>query len=453
MAHALFPDITKFDVQRVWDDAKKLLAQVGMHVGNPTVLRHASGRYRVEDGRVFMPEEACEALARHLRSFSKPAELQTPRLDIYPGGVHFRYVDPESGEEKPWTFEALHQHTRFLRRLAVEGRLDGGVPGYPMDVAPELQLLSAYYLRCLYFERPGSQGLSGGRRAVRYAREIAEAMGEQHSFWLEPISPMSLHGDSVDECVQFYEPGMFIGVDPMPVMGSTAPLDWHAGWSQSVAENVGTCLLVQACGMTDFWPTFRLFLPNFATGVAYFNSPLHLTGLLTRREVHRFFGMEFAGGELLLVPSHKPDQQAAAEKAFAMAAGAMLGFTNLEGAGALNLDVIFSARQLMIDLEIRDMVRAMFAEVSEPRVDTLAEVREGVRAGSFFETDLTLDDHGAYFWRPRLFELGQPSASSVLERAGSAHVRERAAEPIWELGGEKREELERIMARARAELG
>lgn len=52
-----------------------------------------------------------------------------------------------------------------------------------------------------------------------------------------------------------------------------------------------------------------------------------------------------------------------------------------------------------------------------------------------------------------LGEIGMASAASLWEQARSAHVTERAAAYAYELQDEGYEELERIMSRARRELG
>jgi trimethylamine:corrinoid methyltransferase-like protein len=448
-------DLSRFDVDRVWLDAKRLLREVGLHVESPRLLEAARGDLIVDGSRVKIPERVSDEMLASLRSrfACSPNAQGGPTVDIFNNGVHFRYLDPETDEEMPWTVSALAEHFRFILQLGVEGVFRGGLPGYPVDVSGPLQFLFCYYLNCLYNPNPGSQGLCADLRPAEYCIEIAELMGQTHGFCVEPISPMNLTGGSVDVALKLFRPGMWVVVDPMPVMGVTAPLDWHAAWAQSVAENVGACILLRACGIEDCGPSFRLFLPNFANGLAYFASPLHLTGLLTRRKVREYFGMTVDSGELMLASSHRPDQQAAAEKMAGCLAGALHGIKYLEGAGSLNIDVVFSARQLMVDLEIRDFVRSMAASIEPSSVDAVSEVREGIAAGSFLESDLTLAAYGQYGWKPNLFEIGTPSASPLWERAKKANVKERAEAYAYELRDERREELERVMERARAELG
>ncbi len=457
-------NLDSFDPQRVWDLAVQALDQIGLHVENAALLGRVAGELHVRDQRVCFPPEVTARFTEELRARSSlsstgadsppSAPPSRPALTLTNSGVQYQYHDAATGEVRRYDTPTLIEHTRYVFQMREEGRYHGQIPGYPGDVPPRLQLITEYYLNCLYNPHPGSQGLATTVEEAPFNIEIAEAMGNQHLFWAEPLSPMRLAGSSVDAVTEFFRPGMAVGIDPMPIMGITAPLDWHAAWAQSVAENLAGYILFRLWGVEDVYPTLRLFVPNMATGMAYFSSPMHLTALLTRRRVRDFFGMTTDGGELLLVAAKEPGIQAAAEKMAGCVAGAMMGFRYLEGAGALHLDVIFSPLQLQVDLEIVRYVEAMMAALPAPVADALEEVRAGVEAGSYLSAPQTLDHFAEYGWRPRLFDLSMPGshAESLLSKANKTSVAEVAARYTWELRDERREALERIMERARQTL-
>lgn len=453
----VYRNLNSFSAEAVWEDALRILAEVGLMVSNQEVLSKTKGILQRVDGWVRFPSDVVEHYAEEIRASAgpPPAEADPTDFAIFNGGVHCYYLDADSGETRPFTTESLIKHTKFILQLGEEGIYYGGVPGYPQDVPPRIQLLTSYYIRCLYVRHPGSQGLATSLDEMRYNIEIAKALGEKHVFGVEPLSPLRFIGGSVDALMEFHEPGMGAVLDTMPIMGITAPMDWHAGWAQSVAENVGGYALLRLCGVEDVYPTFRLFLPNMATGMAYFTSPKHVLALLTRRKVREFFGLHTDWGELLLVASKAPDEQAAAEKMAGCLAGAFHGFRYLEGAGALYLDEIFSAQQLLIDIEIRDYVKSMLADLPPSHADALAEVRAGVESGCYLSAESTLTRFDEFGWRPRLFDISTRagwSGRSVLERASKPSVEEKAAQYRYELGGEKRQKLENIMEEARREL-
>lgn len=121
-----FVDLSLFDVERVWADAKKLLSQVGLHVENPRLL---SVPFQLDGGRVKIPEPVCDEMLRSLcaRSSVPNDSEDGPVVDIFNNGVHFRYLDPETDEEKPWTVSALAEHYRFILQLGAEGVFSGGI--------------------------------------------------------------------------------------------------------------------------------------------------------------------------------------------------------------------------------------------------------------------------------------------------------------------------------------
>ncbi|MHB1453829.1 MAG: trimethylamine methyltransferase family protein [Saccharofermentanales bacterium] len=450
-----YPNIDGFDAARAYEGAKKLLAEVGILVLNKKILVLAAKRLSIRDGRVyFAPDVVDDYVENKIRYKGEPEKVDDTAgsLDLYNSGVNCRYIDAETGEAHPFDTPSLIEHTKFIRQLGVEGRFHGGTPGYALDVHPEIQFLNTYYVDILYNPDPGSFSLCASARSMRYQIEMAEIMGQKQSFCVEPLSPMRLIGDSVDITVALCEPGMVAIVDPLPAIGVTAPMDWHAAWAQTMAENISACILLDMLGIRCF-PTFRLFVPNMSTGMTYFSSPHALKGLLIRRKVKEFFGYTERNGELLLVTAKQPDQQAAAEKMAGCVAGAIHGFRYLEGAGNLDVDNLFCARQLMIDLEIRDFVRAMLSGTSfSAGIDIVQEVRDGIKAGGYLQSDLTLDNWRDFMWQPKLFDVGGTQATSIIGRAAKVSFKETAASYQYELGGNRREQVERLMARARQEF-
>lgn len=115
----------------------------------------------------------------------------------------------------------------------------------------------------------------------------------------------------------------------------------------------GASRILRECGVEKVLPPrFRLFVPNMSTAMCYHSSPLHIAILLAQRKIYEFSGMETSFGELLMVTSKVPDQQAAMEKIAGCLLGRTYGFTTLEGAGGLWMDEIFSPQQLILDIEI-----------------------------------------------------------------------------------------------------
>jgi trimethylamine:corrinoid methyltransferase-like protein len=320
-----------------------------------------------------------------------------------------------------------------------------------------LQFIQTSWVNCVYNPEAGPLGLVLSGFQMKYFLEIADVMGFVQSIATEMISPLRFMGQSVDLAVEFYGQGLNVWIDPMPIIGVTAPADWHMAWSQSIAENLGSYAIFRSCGMDRLHsPTFRLFLPNQATTGAYFSSPRHVMALLTRRVVREFFNLQTAGEEFLLIASKAPDAQAAMEKTAGALLGRLFGFAGLEGAGGLWLDEIFSPQQLVIDIEIKSFVNSVGADLSGVEADVVEVVRAGVRQGSFLASDMTLDRFAEFTWPAGLSDL-RPRAAwdgdhQTLLRKAAAFAEEKAREYTYELTDSRREQLDRILERARNEL-
>lgn len=413
----------------------------------------------LRNGRAFFPREVTDHYFEELRAKFAQAPLEPfPFLTLEVSQWHSNYRDPYTGETKLWDRESLRTHEKALRQVGrVDPHLYVHTPGYPQDVSPELAPLESQYLEFLYSPAPELKMVQGVA-AHRHRIEMARIMGMHHQFAAQTASPLHFGGNTIDVVFELFEPGMSVLIDTMPCVGVSAPSDWQSAWALDVAENLGAYIIFRLCGISDVWTQFRLFAPNMATGLVYFTSPNALSALMMRDRMRRFFGLrETRRSELNLVVSKAPDQQAAAEKMAGCMMGALWGFDVIEGAGALYLDEVFSWEQFWVDVEIRDYVANMLRPVPPRTVaDTVTAVREGVEAGTYLDTDQTLTAYEGFTWRPRLFDVGSRQGWTdrpFLATGRIPDLREFAAAYDYELADERREQIERVMAVARKELG
>ncbi|MHC4591687.1 MAG: trimethylamine methyltransferase family protein [Planctomycetota bacterium] len=454
-----WPDVTAFDVESVWENACRILEGAGLVVLNPSIRERLAGMLPCEGGRIRLPRGLMRRCLGEIRDRSGAEPSPSPGTPITIGNsdLNVSYLDPRTDENRPYETATVVQHAKLAFQLTEEGLLAGGVTGVPQDVPPRLQFVAGAYLDAVYNPRPSSHTLALDPEQFSFLLEIADLFGLPHVLCTEMISPLRFAGGSVDIAFEWLDRGheIMVGVDPMPMLGVTAPADWHMGWAQSVAENLGSYIIFREAGFERVaLPSFRLFVPNMRVGTIYFSSPKHLTALLTRRKVREFFGLATSSAELMLVTAKRADAQAAAEKMAGAMLGKLYGFAHLEGAGGLWLDEIFSPVQLIIDLEIRNYVNSLDPQLAGSAEDVLEVMERGLTGGGFLDDPLTLDAFEDYIWRPGLFDLsprGGWTGPSVHERARDI-AEARAAQYSYELTDERREELERIMVRARRAL-
>ncbi len=452
--------VDRLDVDRIWSGALKVLGEVGLEIGGSVISQALAGKSLRRDGRVRIPAKMAESYADEIRQrFGEDTSASAvTRPKIYNLPLNPYWLDPADGHIKPNDTETVIRNTRLVRQLAAEELVGGSVAGVPSDAPAEMQFLMVNYIDCITNPTPGSWSLMHSRRSMEYIFEVADVMGLSKSIYAEPISPLKFGGQSVDLAVEFGRKGLWIGVDPMPVLGVTAPGDWHMAWSQSVAENLGAYVIFRECGIEGVQPpSFRLFPPNPSACTPYFSSPRHIMALLMRRKVREFFGLSTNGGELMLVASKAPDQQAAIEKTAGCVLGKVHGFAHLEGAGMLWMDEIFSPQQFMIDIEITHFVESVGCNLTEPEADIVSVMEQGLESGGFLSSDLALDRFREFAWESSLFDLSprgswKGDSQSFLDHAAQL-AQAKTAAYTYELTDHRREALDAIIARARAEFG
>jgi trimethylamine:corrinoid methyltransferase-like protein len=452
--------VSQLDVERVWGDAKRVLGEVGLELGSDAIADSLAGTGLVSGGRLRVSGDVAEAYADELRTrhAGDLAVAPVTRPMMYNLPLNPWWLDPADGCTKPNDTATVIRNTKLVYQLTEEGLIGGSVAGVPQDVPAEMQFLMVYYLSCVYSPRPGAWSLMHSKRAMEYIFEVAAIMDQPRAVYAESISPLRLGGQSVDLAIDAGRAGASVEVDPMPVMGVTAPADWHLAWAQSVAENLGLYILLREAGIEKVGaPSMRLFTANPSACTPYFTSPKHAAVLLMRRQVRAFFGMSTGSGELMLTTSKAPDAQAVMEKMAGCLLGKLYGFRHIEGAGALWMDEVFSPQQMMIDVEIARFVEGMDAAISPPPADIVSVMEAGLAAGGFLDADLTLDRFREFAWTTELFDLAprgkwEGDHETLLKRA-AALADAKAAEYTYELTGEKRDALDTLIARARAEFG
>jgi hypothetical protein len=454
-----WPDVTGFDVEAVWRDACRILEGVGLLVLNPAICDRLAGALPCAGNRVRVPEGLTCRYLEEIRDRAGGQASPPPGtpVTISNSCLNVSYLDPDTDENRPYDTATVIEHTKLALRMAQEGLLRGGPTGVPQDVPPRLQFVTCAYLDAVYSPEPRPFVLALDAEQLEFLLQVADLFGLPHVLGTEMISPLRFGGASVDVAFEWLdrERDLIVGIDPMPNLGVTAPADWHLGWAQSVAENMGSYIVFRQAGFEHVGlPSFRLFVPNMRVGTTYFSSPKHLAALLTRRKVRAFFGLATSSAEFTLVTAKRADAQAAAEKMAGAMLGRLYGFPHLEGAGGLWMDDVFSPVQLIVDLEICNYVNSLDPRLVAPAWDVLEVMERGLAEGGFLSDPLTLDAFEDYVWRPGLFDLS-PRAGwagpSVHDRARDI-AQARAAEYAYELTDERREELERIMARARRVL-
>ncbi len=455
----LWEFIAEFDVKKVHSDACRLLECVGIHVPSADLRERLekTGKVKFSGERALLNGEVVEEFVEELRNRSSGnMGSECKELVIFPSSWSFFYVDPISLEVKPYDKEHLKQFTKLVDSFRNMG-VGGSAPGWVQDEPPLMRPIVSYYIQCRYSRGAHFPGIAYEIRVLKWMKEMGEVMGHDFGIGVETFSPLSFSGNSLDVLVYFSNEIREVGLDPMPIMGITAPLDRHAAWAQSVAENVGGYILLRLLGFERVYPSFRLFTGSMRSGVISFGAPEYALLLLMRIKVREFYNIPIGVAESMLTTAKLPDHHAATEKATLTLFAALVGYRVFEGAGTLSLDEIFSPQQFIIDMEVRDYIaRILRGAGGMSNRDAIELVQEGLEDGNFLAAPFTASEWRNVYWCPRLFHQTPFSQwkkmpKRLLEDAWEI-AREKIAEHDYELDGDKVRELEAIVQKASKEL-
>jgi len=452
-----------FVVSKVHSDALKLLSQVGLEINDEALRKQliATGKAKETGNRISLDEETVEEFAEELRERSLSVNSaegdshKRQRFTVSVSGWPMFFVEPKSNDLKPFSADALIEYTRLVDAFREDG-VGGSAPGTPQDVPPKIRQLLQYYIECRYSRGAGFPGCIGDVQVMEFMIEMAKAMRHPIGVGVEPFSPLTFEGNSVKVALRFQEQVKWIGLDTMPILGISAPLNWHSGWAQSVAENLGGYTIFRLLGFEHIYPSFRLFPGSMKSATIAFGSPEFLLALLMRSQIRQFYGQSIGDAESLHTMAKLPDAHALAEKSTQTAFAALLGHRSFSAAGVLAIDEVFSPQQLVIDLEIRDYVERLIQGADVNTEDCLSLVSEGLQNHCFLMTQRTMESWRDFFWLPKIFlqtsrAQWQQSPRSVLEDAWSL-AQERLKKHHYELDPDRRRALDAIVQKAKETL-
>lgn len=454
-----FDLIQDFDLKKVVDIARDILSKIGIWVPRADLRDQisATGRVKVDGERILIPGEVYDSLLEEIENSKKEVKLEKKpaTLFIYASEWPFFFIDPEDLQIRPFDKEHLIAYTKLIDSFYGTD-IAGTVPGRVQDEPPPLREIVTYYIECRY-SRSARFPLVGDENIFPWMRMIAEVMGHSLYTTVYVFSPLTFHGNSLNLALKFRDLFPSVGIASMPILGISAPLEWHTAWGQAVAEALGGCILLKLLGFENVNFDINIYSGSMESGAVVFGSPEHFLCALTRAKVREFFGITYDSVEAMLTTAIMPGPQACAEKASLTTISALAGFRTVEGAGTLGIDEIFSPQQFMLDIEIKGYVERLLRGLDlEDTENPLELIQEGLADTHFLSATWTIKQWRKFFWRPLLFhQLKVPQwmsrSKGILEEAWEK-AKAKIEENDYELEPSKIKELDKIIDRARKEL-
>jgi trimethylamine--corrinoid protein Co-methyltransferase len=450
-------------LERMEEAALRILDEVGIAILDEGMLEQLlSCGFQVKGNRVTIERGLASDFLdaerkRNDNQFSQepvPIIPSSHKLSVgvspYSQWVH----DIESDKIVPFDTQRLIEAVKLLDVLSISGS-----PGCPTDIPPPLQPVVQYWVSATYSRYGRHRVDPKSLETLPYIMEMGEVLENPlRSLPIYVFSPLTLGSESLRCVIDIKGKLTSVGVSNMPSLGCTAPINVGDAFALSAAEVIGSAILLREIIDIPVGWGIGMFPVDLRTLAMVFGSPENFLLQLATSEVNAYFhgtGWYPAAGNIH-TNAKFPGAQACIEKSSLMTAGALLGARGFGAVGTLSLDEIFSAEQLIYDLEMRDhverMVRGIDGDCDPERC--IGDVKAGIQQKSFVALDTTLESYRDFYWHPKVFNH---QFFSVWEGEGSITNRQKAHAMIHELLGQYeyeleprlRVELDRILAKAR----
>lgn len=452
------------DIERIIGDAYQVLSQIGIHIMEDSVREQMSDKgFTINNKRVLID---CETAAGFMEDYKKyaweleqeqTAKFSESRFDGWINPYTVFFEDPGSGNVCKHDSQSLVKMTQFIQNLSRTYGFTPGVPGFPSDVPSELESLARYKIAAQNC-RPGWWLEATSLLSAEYMFEMAGVIGQEiRSLPVYVATPLNLGDESFHISMRFKDRVDRIHVTSMPSFGANAPLSINAAYSFSLAEVLGTSIIMrELTGLkVDFHVQMYPF--DFRQMNMVFGSPEKLLFDFLNIELNaKLHSLPFAVRSTNIHTwAKKTGIQSAAEKGSLMMSGALLGARYFEGLGGLSLDEIFSPVELVLDCELMQHVSKIVAGFANAPLeeDFMQLIREGLD-GSFLNTELTLFNHADYIWYPRIFDRSNYSSwlssdgKDALEKAREMVFQHMEQVPSFELDESRNREIEELYRKA-----
>lgn len=442
----------------------RILEKVGIAVLDDNIIQQLHHKFNFKGNRAtidrnLVSEFINEERKKNGNRFSEKPQAIEPKntkIDVYLIEYSQWVHDINTDKIVPFDTERLIEATKLLDVLQLSGP-----PGCPIDVPAPIQSVVQYWVAATY-SRYGKRRVDPkALETLPYIMEMAEVLGDPlKALPIYVFSPLTLGCESLRCVMNLKDKLSYVHVGNMPSVGCVSPINVGDAFALAAAEVIGSAILLREVIDIPIGWGFGVFPIDLRTLAMVFGSPENFLFQLATSEVQAYFhGTEWypAAGNIH-TNAKLPGAQACAEKSSLMTAGALLGARNFGSVGLLSLDEIFSAEQLIYDLEIRDHVQRLIQGIDgdcDPE-RCLNDVIQGLEQKSFVALDTTLENYRKVYWHPKIFNRQFFSAwegdgAKSNRQKAYAMIQELLSKYEYELDPKLQNDIDKILARAKSE--
>jgi len=397
--------LSEDEISHIHKASLGILERVGLFMPNTECLRRcarAGAMVDFDKQLMRIPAEVMEDLLKDLRNKTAPQADQTLRKPIS-GSISTQLfiVDYGSRERRPGRSEDIIKGISLVEKLKNIPLCNAVV--IPSDVGPDFTDVHSFYLLYKYSKKRGGTYILTPESANSIL-DMADIMGCKESYLFETISPFKLRKETLEMALIFADRGHGLGLAPMILGGSTAPLTL-AGTVLSFNTEVLACLfsIYALTGAMPAWYCHGSHMVDPSSLLCSFGSPGQaLIGIATA-QLAGFYGIP-GGSNSALTDALLPDFQGGFEKGANAIFSCLAGTVGIGCQGIAGADQGFSFEQLVLDNEWIDSYNYIVSgfEVTE---ETMAhELIESLGIGGVFMAEEHTVAHLRDSWWPsRLF--------------------------------------------------
>ena len=430
--------------------AFEVLERVGARFYEPEaveILKRA-GCVIAEGNCVKFPSGLIKQALNHVPGrFTLYSRTGEPAIKVEPNRVYFgpgptccNFIDPETGERRP-----------FVKRdAALTARVCDALPhidyvmslGSISDVPPGKADLHEFDAMARETTKP-IMSWSFSRESLARIHQMCIAIKGSEEiytrepfmiFYAEPSSPLKHSSEAVQKLIYCAQHRIPLVYTPCPIGGATAPATLAGVLVQNLAETLGGVVLSQLVGQgTPIVVGGVVSILDMQTTILSYGAPELALLSAGASEVARYLGLPMfstAG----CTDAKCLDEQAAAEATTSIIFATLSGANFVHDVGYTESGMTGSLEQLVMCDEIigmaRHIARGLRVEEETLAVEAIAQACE---AGNFLALDHTARHFRKEFWFPRLMDRRRYGewAEKGKKKMGD-RVRERVGEIVAE---------------------
>jgi len=347
----------------------------------------------------------------------EPAEGRT--VNFGPGSDCPNYLDPRSGERRPFTaadvVDCLHV-CDALPEIAFVMSM-----GIPSDLDAANVYRQQYALMLEHTTEPAVFVCNDRADCEAIAAMAAAAAGGMEQLRLnptlllysEPTTPLQHSETATGKLLYMAEQGLPVVHSPAPMMGGTAPVTLAGGLALGNAEVLSSLVIhqLQRPGAPFVYGS-GLHHMDMKTTISVYGAPEFQLARVAVAEMGRFYGLPtwgYAGHS----DSCVMDEQAAADAAFSVLVALLAGHNLVHDVGYLEAGLTTSPEMIVFTDEVIAMMRRFVGGFLLDAESLALEVIHQVGPGGDFLTARHTLRHFRELWQPALWDRQRADAWSA----------------------------------------